>query len=455
MAVKSHKLEFDPPLPLATLKSYAEEIFTPIRRGECVSTIWVPMAGRRVRNKFIISYPELFKSEIGNQNYLLVYVEPLELTEESHLGFFKLLAQSVAETFHNSHSDEKLANPKEYYFSASEYSDQQTRLKSLLKEIIAKGIEIVLFIGEFDELNFADSVLYNNLKAVWASLAGKLHFVFLLQKDLTKPEHVAEYGDFNEVLMQNVVYVPLLLINDIDYLLDYFSKELSREFSPEERNLIIEVCGGHPFLIKACTRIIAFLNGNKISTEELRELLISHYEPRSACQRFFDLLSQEEQQELKKIVSDKVTDLPSVLKVLMKLGLVVKNGDYWMPFGQLFESAIKSLSQDNSVQVEASSGLTFQEKNGAIFIAGKNVEDKFTRQEYEVLRFLLSDPEKLRSRDEIGEAMWGKLAYDKYSDWAIDQAMSKIRKKLKKLGADKYLITVRGRGYKLATFSES
>lgn len=439
------------PLPLATLKSYAQEIFEPIRRGESVSTVWVPMAGRRVRNKFIIGNPQLFKEEIGStKNYLLVYIEPLELTEESHLGFFKLITQSVSETFHISYPKEKLVNPKEYYYSATEYSEQLTRLKSLLKEVVGKGIEVVLFIGEFDELDFADSMLYNNLKSVWVSLGGGLHFIFLLQKDLTRPEQITEYGDFNEVLLQNVIYIPLLNNDEIDYLLDYFSKELSKEFSLQERQLIHKLCGGHPFLIKACARIIAHLNGNKLDSSELEKLLLSHYETRSVSQRLFDLLHVEEKQALQEIVKEKVITLPDSLKTLSNLRLVKKYGEYWGSFGELFKSAIGSQQPLPQSQETSTDGRKFQIKNGSIFVAGKNIEDKFTRQEYEVLNFLLSDPEKLRSRDEIGEAMWGKLAYEKYSDWAIDQAMSKIRKKLKGIGVAKYLVTIRGRGYKLS-----
>lgn len=452
MSAKPSVPKIEAPLPLNTLKVYAQEIFVPIRRGESVSTVWVPMAGRRVRNKFIIGNQELFIKEIGNdKKYLLVYVEPLELTEESRLGFFKLIAQSITEAFHKFYPTGKLVNPKKYYYSTLVYSDQLTRLKSLLKEITDQGFEVVLFIGEFDELDFADTIFYNNLKSIWVALGKKLHFVFLLQKDLARPEQIERYGDFNEVLLQNVIYIPLFEGEEIDYLLDYFSKEFSREFNLQERQLIHKVCGGHPFLVKASARIIAHLDRNKFGIEELEKLLLSHYETRSVCQKLFGLLPEEEKKALQEMVKTKVATLPSSLSIMENLKLVKKDGEYWIPFGTLFESVVgnqQSLLRDQEV---LPGSQTFQIKNGSIFVAGVNMEEKFTRQEYEVLNFLLSDPEKLRSRDEIGEAMWGKLAYEKYSDWAIDQAMSKIRKKLKGIGADKYLVTVRGRGYKLAT----
>ncbi|MFC1790807.1 helix-turn-helix domain-containing protein [Patescibacteria group bacterium] len=49
----------------------------------------------------------------------------------------------------------------------------------------------------------------------------------------------------------------------------------------------------------------------------------------------------------------------------------------------------------------------------------------------------------------MGEVLWGEASYEKYSDWAIDQLISKLRKKLKDLGLTDFLKTIRGRGYKL------
>ena len=65
----------------------------------------------------------------------------------------------------------------------------------------------------------------------------------------------------------------------------------------------------------------------------------------------------------------------------------------------------------------------------------------------------MENSDKLRSRDEIGDTLWGKESYEKYSDWAIDQLMSKLRKKLEKLGIKDRLATVRGKGYKLLSQS--
>lgn len=450
MSVKSQISQIEAPLPLSTLKAYAREIFEPIRRGESVSTIWPLMAGRRVRNKFIITYPHLFEIEVGDPDkYLLVYIEPLELTEESSSGYIKLLTLSILESCKE--FGVEIDNGEEFT-NATDYPALLEKLSQLIKILIAKNREVVLFVGEFDELKFVSAVLYNNLKSLWNRMQGKLHFVFLLQNDIASPEMVSKFGELNALLLKNVVYVPLVDEHGADYLIDYFAGELKRPFTDDEKKILKKMCGGHPYLLKACTRLVALMNGHKATSGEVEKMLFSHFEPRSACQKIFDLLTEVQKSFLKRLASGKMAEFSEETEVLKKLGLVHEEGGRWVPFSTLFALVIGNGNKPSPTQpVNGNSGITFEQKNGAIFIGNVNVEDKFTRQEYEILRFFLAEPDKLRSRDEIGEAMWGKLAYDKYSDWAIDQVMSKIRKKLDLLGAGNSLTTVRGRGYKLNT----
>jgi DNA-binding response OmpR family regulator len=93
--------------------------------------------------------------------------------------------------------------------------------------------------------------------------------------------------------------------------------------------------------------------------------------------------------------------------------------------------------------------LTIEEETGTILLNRKPIEEYFTRQEYTVLSLMIRKGGRLCSRDDIGEALWGEDSYEKYSNWAIDQLISKLRKKIKKLGIKNGLKTIRGRGYKL------
>src|SRR6476661_7326153 len=100
------------PVKPEVLHDYASRVFSPICRGECVTAVWVPMTGRRMWNKFIIEHINLFEKELPNYNkYLLVYVEPLDLTEESIAGYLRLMGKSFIEVCKkNEYAKEKVAS---------------------------------------------------------------------------------------------------------------------------------------------------------------------------------------------------------------------------------------------------------------------------------------------------------------------------------------------------------
>lgn len=451
MAKKKQKDKFFYPALPETIHGYAASIFTPIKKGECVTAIWVSMAGRRMWNKFIIENIKLFKKELPNyQKYLLVYIEPLDLTEESLIGYLRLMAKSFIEACRK----HKRCGQTFDLDETASYPKLLENLRTLLSQAIESGLEVVFFLGEFDELErFAKNIFYNNLKSLWDTFNPQLHYIFLSVADLTTPEFTDKLGELNAVTLQNVVWVPIRQEKGINYLIDFFGNRLNCQFSKKERKLIKKLCGGHPYLIKAATRIISNFDRKKTKIEDLKEILMTHYEMLSASRRIFNLRAETEKEVLSKIARGEKIPLTDDVKRLLVLSLVEskKNGQY-QPVGKLFSLAISGYRK--AVKLAAgreANGLYLDEKEGMVCYGGFPVEEKFTGQEYNVVKFFLENPDQLKTRDKISEVLWGKESYEKYSDWAIDQVISKIRKKLKQLGARTKLVTVRGRGYKLTS----
>lgn len=67
-------------------------------------------------------------------------------------------------------------------------------------------------------------------------------------------------------------------------------------------------------------------------------------------------------------------------------------------------------------------------------------------QEYRLLDYLVSNPEKIISRDRLLDEVWG---YDsETSSRTVDVHIAKIRQKLGESDIPRHIITIRGRGYK-------
>lgn len=67
-------------------------------------------------------------------------------------------------------------------------------------------------------------------------------------------------------------------------------------------------------------------------------------------------------------------------------------------------------------------------------------------QEYRLLLYLASNPGKVLSRDKLLDEVWG---YETESTTrTVDVHMSKLRQKIEESEIPKFILTVRGRGYK-------
>ena len=78
-------------------------------------------------------------------------------------------------------------------------------------------------------------------------------------------------------------------------------------------------------------------------------------------------------------------------------------------------------------------------------------ELKLTKTEFQVLSFLLSNPEKTVSRDKLLSDIWG---YSEVETRVTDDTMKRLRKKLKDAGSRVHIETIWGFGFKL-TLSEA
>ncbi|OON66240.1 response regulator transcription factor [Hymenobacter sp. CRA2] len=72
-----------------------------------------------------------------------------------------------------------------------------------------------------------------------------------------------------------------------------------------------------------------------------------------------------------------------------------------------------------------------------------------TRKEYDLLLFFLANPSRVLTKEAIAEHIWGDAADMADSFDFIYTHLKNLRKKLQELGADNYIRTIYGLGYKL------
>ena len=102
-------------------------------------------------------------------------------------------------------------------------------------------------------------------------------------------------------------------------------------------------------------------------------------------------------------------------------------------------------------QYWADLGLSMDDATGRVVVAGREISpDVLTPREYEVLQLLYERAGQLCSRDEIAYGIYGTEAGADISAGAIDQAVSRLRKKIEPDQHEPlFIITIPGKGYRL------
>jgi hypothetical protein len=125
-----------------------------------------------------------------------------------------------------------------------------------------------------------------------------------------------------------------------------------------------------------------------------------------------------------------------VFKHLKKIGMIDENNQSRIPeVGRIIGERIE---KENSFEMEA----------GDILLKGISMYNVLSATEFSLLKFFMKKPNMAISRDEIAKVLWPSDTENRYSEWAIDQAVKRLRDRLVSLRLSPTIIrSVRGVGY--------
>ena len=106
-----------------------------------------------------------------------------------------------------------------------------------------------------------------------------------------------------------------------------------------------------------------------------------------------------------------------------------------------------AVSLDHVVEFEA---LKLDQQGQRITVEGQTVPLGPT--EYRMLEFFMTHPERVFSRDQLLDRLWGGNVY--VEERTIDVHVRRLRKSLEKFGLDRLVQTVRGSGYRFSAKAE-
>ena len=316
---------------------------------------------------------------------------------------------------------------------------------------------IVFLFDEFDEpYARLDSRVLLNLRALSDKFGKRLSFVVATTAPLTTRSVDSDVSEFVELFVGRQRMLGTLGDDETRALAAEWASVEGVALEPHEIEFIAEQAGGHAGMIQAVTRVVLALvirvpgsaRGEALALA--RQRLEDDQVARAECSKLWSQLSDEERHALVDLVLDAsattaVVD-PALLAGLSEKGILV--GQPPRVFGQHFAGFVR---RQRRARQAAQSGVWVDVDAGEVTVDGRHAPT-LTDLEYRLLLLLWGRLDKLCDKYQIVESVWGQDYIDEVDDARIEKLVSRLRAKLEADPANpRYLLTVRGRGYKLAS----
>jgi len=429
---------------------------TCIANNDCCSIVGVSNVGKSTLLRRMKDATALLKfvPNIDTDTFACFYIDfnlQLEMTGQ---GFYELVLRTILNKLQTlSPEADILAKIESAYQQVIAPTDDFQNALNFNQAIITLcenwDKRLVLLFDEFDELyQKLDARVFLNLRALRDRYPDRLIYVIGVGKTLLSLRNIPEVMEFAELFSSHSYTLRALNADDVTRVVRQFAQDNHVSFSDEDIDFITRQSGGHPGLLETVCQILAenTVAGVARDTRIVQSHLADNANLRIECVKLWQSLSLDSQNALLQFVqSGNPKNLST--KYLRQHGIIVENGNgHPIIFSQLFEEFIR---RQNLVQNTDEKGIRIDVESGHVYVDGK-IAEVLTKLEYRLLLLLYGNLDKICDKYTIVESVWGEDYIEEVDDARIEKLISRLRQKIEPNPAEpKYLITVRGRGYRL------
>lgn len=383
-----------------------------------------------------------------------VYVDCNRMLDLSEQGFYEAVLRAVRAQLRSSSTPAPLVERVERaYRQVVEPSNPFAIPLGFIEGIegLCEGTDhpVVLVLDEFDEpFTALEGRTFLNLRALRDRYRPALVYVVGVERPLDELRDDPETAEFRELFADHTCRLSMLAEPWSAERVQQVAAAAEVSLSQEEVAFIVEQGGGHPGLLGAITRLllrartVAPETYASMGTRLVAEALPGDEATRRECSRLWNQLTAAERSALQGLVEGDPVSQKAVERLTL-LGLTDEQG---RPFGAAFATFIRRHGQRRA---DLPAGIWLDTDSGEVYVDGRPTPP-LTDLEYRLLRFLVERRGKLCDRFALVETVWGEKFIDEVDDARIEKLVSRLRAKIEQDPANpRYLITVRGRGYRL------
>jgi hypothetical protein len=391
---------------------------------------------------------------------IFVYVDFNLMLEATEQGFYELILRCLMEELTVQDAEAQymgrlqrayktLVEPPSAFQISLSFSEGLTA--------VCRGTShnLVLLFDEFDEpFEQIEGRVFLNLRALKDKYRQRLSYVTATNRRLSNIRRGRDVDEFVELFEPFTQFLGPLDRSDVDEVIAWVAAQEGYTFDDEDRGFLSHHADGHLGLLLAVCRALGEVTGEPVRDagqdwlihRQVREQLEQELNVQGECRKLWDDLTEAQQDTLMAVVGTEEDVDERVIDSLRKKGLLREDRE--LLFSPVFEGFVR---RQRLTRRRRREGVRVDVESGTVWVDNRQTST-LTDLEYRLLLLLYGRLNKICDKYQIVEAVWGEEYIDQVDDARIDKLLSRLRAKVEPEPRNpRYILTVRGRGYKLVT----
>jgi len=437
-------------------------VFDCVVAARCCAIVGLSNVGKSYLLR-TLSSPPVYRHFLAEtaERFLFVYIDFNLMLNLSDQGFYELILRSILTKLETLPlSNDLVAQVHQSYQGIVKPLNLFNASLSFVEGITAicdhLGRYLVLLCDEFDEPFYdLDDRVFLNLRALKDRYPQNISYVTATGQRLRdmRKEHGA--AEFSELFAHDVHFLRPLERADATTFVEKIIARSDTQLTSEQKEFLWEQTGGHLGLLESSSQALLAAQRDELEGEPIRQLtrrmqqiLDDNLNVRTECAKLWNSLSGMEQQVLMQFLAGEFAEThDTTWRSLCEKGILVRQNDtHWHVFGVLFRDFAH---RQALVKLKSARGIRMDVDAGTVWVDGNSIPE-LTSLEYRLLLLLYGNLNKICDKYRIVEAVWSEEFLDEVDDARVEKLMSRLRQKIEPDPTQPhYLLTVRGRGYKL------
>jgi hypothetical protein len=422
--------------------------------ADCCSIVGVSNIGKSM---LLRSLPDLCEEYLDTaaDRYTFVYVDFNLMSQMTEQGFYEVILRNWLEALAERRADAGLHSAIRQAYQTVIAPDSPFHVPLAFEDSLKAFREgqsgmLVLLFDEFDEvLAELDPRVFVRLRAM-KDRHWFLCYVTATNRRLPQIRSDRQVGEFCELFAAHTRHLAPLGRTDARALVQRCAEQSDLQLAAQDIDFLLDCADGHPALLQAACRSFGrekeelSWRGSAADYAKLCDHLSGDADVRLECAKLWNDLGMQEQEVVIRLLAGE--DVTSELDTLIEKGIVHTSAAGRQVFGELFAGFVR---RQQLVRRREPRGVRVDVEAGDVWVDGE-LAPTLTELEYKLLLLLYGNLDKICDKYTIVESVWGEGYIDEVDDARIEKLVSRLRQKIEPEPEDpRYLITIRGRGYKL------